>query len=352
MSVPYEKEILATDTLKLFVNAGGITKDDTTDCDRFSISIFAFNKAKMTQIFAERLDFSQAKSLYNYLDSFSILKEGGPSVSGKFIEITPDSSSVLAAISKVDSELVKKLLDKADSTNKLELIVGALSTIELQNLHASIRQANHKQSLINLSELLKLEEEGEIVKSIATSPNLLEYAAKQPEKIFQNWIEANIWTLGIDYIKRHSAREISINSISDLMMESTDGYIDLIELKRPSMSLLSYDASHKSYYPSPELSKTLGQCWHYLKQLDDFKLILEKLHKYKLLRPRIKIIAGRSDEFKDEQHDALRMINSGLTNIQIMSYDYLHACGENIVSYYDKKVVESIEEDEPLSSMS
>ncbi|MDO7852092.1 Shedu anti-phage system protein SduA domain-containing protein [Hymenobacter convexus] len=354
MSVPYEKELLATDTLKLVINTGGIDKDDKTNQSDFSLSIFAFNKAKIAHIFSEQLDFTQAKSLYDYLDSFSILKKGGPIESGKFVEVTADSSSILAAISTVDSELVKKLLAKADNNNKLEVIVGALSTIELQNLHASIRQSAHKQSLKDLNQLLELEKNGDIVKTISALNHLSAYIAKQPEKIFQNWIEANIWTLGIDYIQKHSARDISIDSISDLMMESTDGYIDLIELKRPCMTLLSFDASHKSHYPSPDLSKTLGQCWHYLKQLDDYKLILEKRHKYKLLRPRIKIIAGRSDTFSDEQHDALRMINSGLTSVQVISYDYLHACGENIVSYYDQQVTEAVESgnDEPLPAMS
>src|SRR5205823_12190851 len=146
-----------------------------------------------------------------------------------------------------------------------------------------------------------------ITDSIKIHENLSGYVAGQPEKIFQNWIEKNTWTLGIDYIRKHPARKIGINSESDLIMETTDGFIDLIELKRPKFELFAYDESHKSYYPSKELSKVIGQCMQYLKILDNYKLVLEKEHKFKLLRPRVKIIVGRSDTFIDEQFEALRM---------------------------------------------
>lgn len=118
-------------------------------------------------------------------------------------------------------------------------------------------------------------------------------------------------------------------------MESMDGFLDLIELKRPRYKIFQFDDNHKSYYASPDLSETIGQCLLYLQKMDEYKSILEKEHKVKILSPRIKIIAGRTSEFNDEQFEALRMLNSNLNHIQIISYDYLLNCGKKIISLYE-----------------
>jgi hypothetical protein len=337
MSVQYQKEIFTNGTLKLFINFTGINPNNTTSKDLVSLSIFAISKSSLTQVFSETLNFEQIRELYTQLNSFSIIRESGDTYTSEFIEVTEDVAEILNAIKVIDSKLIKSILDKANEDEKLKLVLEALSESETKNLYASIRQTSHRKSLIDLRQLLDLEETTSITESIKSHDNLSDYIAGQPEKIFQNWVEKNIWTLGIDYTQKYPARQIGINSESDLIMETTDGFIDLIELKRPKFDLFLFDESHKSYYPSKELSKVLGQCMQYLKTLEDYKLVLEKQHKFKLLRPRIKIIAGRSNKFNDEQFEALRMLNSSLNHMHIISYDYLCLCGENIISYYDRK---------------
>ena len=118
-------------------------------------------------------------------------------------------------------------------------------------------------------------------------------------------------------------------------MESLDGFLDLIELKRPKYEIFQHDTSHHCYYPSSDLSKVIGQCLFYLQKLDDYKLNLEKEHKVKILYPRIKIIAGRTNKFNDEQFNALRMLNANLNHIQIISYNYLVGCGEKVIASYE-----------------
>lgn len=346
MSVQFQKEIFSNSTLRVVINFSGINPDNVTNKDDLSLSIFAFNVQTLKPVFSETLIFNQIQELYKHLNSISIIRNDEITHSQEFIEITSDVAEALSIIKTVDSKLVKSILDKANEDHKLNLVLEALNESEIQNLHASIRQTNHQKSLANLRQLLELEETTSITESIRSYPNLSDYFAGQPEKIFQNWIEKNIWTLGIDYVQKHSARKIGINSESDLIMETTDGFIDLIELKRPKFGLLDFDTSHNSYYPSKELSKVLGQCMQYLKVLDEYKLILEKLHKFKLLRPRIKIIVGRTIRFSDQEYEALRMLNSSLNHIQIISYDYLCLCGDNIISYYNRQLKETIEKDE------
>ncbi|HVA99152.1 MAG TPA: Shedu anti-phage system protein SduA domain-containing protein [Bacteroidia bacterium] len=354
MSVQYQKEIFNNGTMSLYINLSGVTPDNITNKDDFSVTIFAIDKLTYKHIFSETLNYDQAKAIHTHLNSVSIIRDEAQTHTSEFVEVTNDIKEILAIIKTVNSSLVKSILDKVNADDKLALVLEALTDSEIQNLHASIRQTNHKKSLANLRQLLELEETTTITDSVKLHDNLAEYVAGQPEKIFQNWIEKNIWTLGIDYIQKHPARQIGINSESDLIMETTDGFIDLIELKRPKFELFDYDTSHKSFYPSKELSKVIGQCMQYLKVLDDYKLVLEKQHKFKLLRPRIKIIVGRTHKFTDEQFEALRMLNSSLNHIQVISYDYLCLCGDNIISYYSRQLNQAIatKTDEVLPTIS
>lgn len=354
MSVQFQKEIFSNGSVKLYINFTGVNAHNVTNKDDLSLSVFAINRETLTHIFSEILTFDQIQEIYNHLNSISIIRNNGTTHTKEFIEVTDDVADILAIIKTVDGKLVKSILDKVNEDEKLALVLEALNESEIQNLHASIRQTNHQKSLANLRHLLELEETSTITETIKLHESLSEYVAGQSEKIFQNWIEKNIWTLGIDYIKKHPSRQIGINSESDLLMETTDGFIDLIELKRPKFELFDFDQSHKSYYPSKELSKVIGQCMQYLKVLDEYKLILEKQYKFKLLRPRIKIIVGRTHKFVDEQFDALRMLNSSLNHIEIISYDYLCLCGDNIISYYSRQLKQAIENpsDEPLPTMS
>jgi hypothetical protein len=353
MSINFQKEISSRNNQKLYINFGGISHDDKTSKEELTLSIFSFDASNYSHVFKWILNYDEIQKIYSHLNSISIIRDGESVDISEFTEITPELAEIISMVNNVDSGLVRSLLAKANENQKLKVILEALSESEIQNLHAAIRQTNHQKSLVDLAHLLLLEESSNITESIKEHSNLLQYSARQPEKIFQNWIEKNVWTLGIDYIKRHPARKIGIDSESDLIMETTDGFIDLIELKRPKFEIFNFDESHKSYYPSRELAKVLGQCMQYLRVLEDYKLILEKAYKFKVLRPRIKIIVGRSHSFTDEEFEALRVLNASLSHIQIISYDYLVLCGKNIISYYSRQLEEVVSEpDAVLPAMS
>lgn len=342
MSLQFQKEIYASDRFKLYINFNGICPENTTNKKDLSLSIFAIDRKKYEHVFSEELNFEEIQSLFNQLNSIAIVRNSATTHTSKFVDVNQDIADILTIVQNVDSSLVKSILDKADENDKLKLVLTALTESEIQNLHASIRQTNHQREIQNLRSLLDLEENSSITEAIKDNVALTDYAAKQPEKIFQNWIEKNIWTLGIDYIKKHPARQIGISSESDLIMETTDGFIDLIELKRPKFELFDFDNSHKSYYPSKELSKVLGQCMHYLKVIENYKLMLEKEHKFRVLKPRVKVIIGRTNKFDESKHEALRILNASLNQIQIISYDYLCLCGDNIISYYSSELEKTI----------
>lgn len=238
-----------------------------------------------------------------------------------------------------DEEALKRhlmtILSDEKGLEALSKLAESQSIVEA--ISAAYRQQMYQKEIKNLEKLLELEEAGNIVESIKNEESLKEYTAGQPEKIFHKWIEKNLWVFGVDYAKKHDARKIAIASEADLLVESIDGFLDLIELKRPKLSceFLKLDSSHKSYYPSPELSQAIGQCLLYLQKMADMKLVLEKDYKVQIIRPRVKIVIGRTNQFNSEQLKALRMLNSNLNHIQIVSYDYLLSCGRKIIANYE-----------------
>lgn len=346
MSIQYNKKIFSNDTLILQINFSGFD-NDITNTDSLQMSFYAYNKISAEPIFAETLNFDQIISLYQHLNQISIISNPCKIISSKFIETTDQIQSIIESLGDNDFDtlpclknLIQFVNKNSDQKDIVEILLESLNELSLENLPAAFKSKQYKQELDNLESLLNLEKKEEnILSAIKKIPNLENYIAGQPEAIFQAWIERNIhWIFGVEY-KSHKKdlRKIALFSKADVVMESMDGFIDLIELKRPSHIILNEDKSHNSYYPAVDLSKALGQCGHYLKKMDEYKLQLQNEHKVKLLRPRIKIIIGRTNEYKDEQYEALRMLNCNLNNIQIISYDYLLDCGQHILSNLNKK---------------
>ena len=342
MSVQYNKKIFSNDNVILQINFSGIDNDITTT-DSLQMSFYAYNKITAEPIFAEKFKFDQIISLYQHLNQISIINTPSKVSSSKFIETTDQIQSILESLdgNNLDDlrSVIKFLNRNAGKEERVDVLLESLEEIDLENLAATHKLKTYKQEFDNLKTLLKLEKEENFLSAIKKLPNLKNYVAGQPEAIFQEWIERNLqWIFGVEY-KSHKTdfRKIALFSEADIVLESMDGFIDLIELKRPSHIILNKDKSHNSYYPAADLSKAIGQCGHYLKQMDNYKLQLQDEHKVKVLRPRIKIIIGRTDDFIDEQNEALRMLNCNLNNIQIVSYDYLLRCGQHILDNLSRK---------------
>ena len=335
MSTQYDKTLISDHKNTLKINIGGFKKAAVKKED-IKMSFYAYDTHSGAHVFRKELDFDGIAELYNYLNGISIIRDNSLPMTSKFIELDEHNRQIINLITSSSTGILRKILVKVDSTEKQSLLLDTLTHAELDDLSAAIKQRQYENSLNALSLLIGLDISDNLVNGVKANIELSKYAAKQPEKILQNWIEDNIWTLGINYIKQHPVRKIGINTTSDMIMESTDGFIDLIELKRAKAAILSFDPSHKCWHPSTELAIVIGQCMHYLKKLDEYKAILEKENKFKVLRPRIKIIIGSTAKFNDDQCEALRMLNSNLSHIEIISYDHLLSCGRIIMSYYKK----------------
>lgn len=332
MSTSYNLELFRSENKRLFLNYSGI-KNDVAE-ENLKLHIYATDERGIP-IFTEELSLREIRTLYGHLNAISIVREES-SKSSKFIETTEEINILMQKLKDSDLETITLVLQKFESDDKIKALLSSLDELEIENLHGAFHHKNMIKEIENLKKLIKLEVESNIIDDIEDDPDLLKYKAKQPEKIFQNWIEANLWIFGVDYIKKHDARKISIFSEGDLLMESVDGFLDLIELKRPKHSLLKYDSSHNCYYPHNDLSTVLGQSLFYLQKLSEYKSNLENEYKVHVLMPRIKIIIGNNIDFEEKQYECLRMINSDLKSIQIITYDDLIKYGELLIKAYEK----------------
>ena len=332
MSVPYHKELFNNGKVKLMANFAKI-KDDVAD-ENMTLNFYAIDESGIP-IFTEQLGIDEVRSLYEHLGLISIIKDGNAK-SAKFIETSDEINLILEKLGSSDLETILQLLEKFESEEKIKGLLESLSELEIENLHGAFQHKLINTEIENLEKLIQLEMEGNITSEINNHEELVKYKAGQPEKIFQNWIESNLWVFGIDYIKKHDSRKIALFSEGDLLMESVDGYLDLIELKRPKHELFRFDDSHKCFYPHTSLSQVIGQSLFYLQKLQDYKLNIEKEYEVKVIMPRVKIIIGRNSNFKDEEKDSLRMLNSNLNSIQIITYDDLFQFGKLILASFEK----------------
>lgn len=327
MSVPYHIELARNNSFILMMNIANI-KNDIPD-ENIELHFYAVD-ACGSPIFNERFDVEVARLIYSHLNPISVISDCKKQ-SGKIVEVSNVAQTLLQNLKNDDIEIITTLLEKFDPKSKVKGLLNSLSDLEIENLHGAYFHKHMKNEISNLEKLINLEKIKNLDET-KTNNDLKKYNAKQPEKIFQNWIEENLWIFGVEYIKKHDFRKISPSSEADLLMESSDGYLDLIELKRPSHNIFKYDSSHKSYYPHNELSIAIGQCLFYLQKMEEYKLNIEKDYRVKIIMPRIKLIIGNSDDFNEQMFDALRILNSSLNNVQILTYNELISNGNTLLA--------------------
>ncbi len=230
-------------------------------------------------------------------------------------------------------------IEKAEKNKLFQKFIDNIDLYEIESLDAAIKQKEYKKSLKVLEKLMEIENDINFLELVKLDGELNKYKADQPEKIFHNWIESNLWIFGVEYHKKHPFRKIEEdNSQADIILETADGFLSLIEIKRPNpkYNLFRYDNSHRCYFPTSNFSEAIGQCLIYLQRIEDYKKTLEQEHSIRILKPRIRLIIGRTRSFNKKENEALHFLNSSLHDIDIISYDQLLENGNRIISFYEK----------------
>ncbi len=156
------------------------------------------------------------------------------------------------------------------------------------------------------------------------------------EQKWQEWFKHNDWVLGSEFVRILDEREIDTANITDYLMEAYDGFLDIIEIKRPEGSLQFWadGQDHGNVVPSGDLTKAITQATKYIYEVEreaNSVKFLERVSNIKTIKPRCILIFGRSNDWNDKQKEAYRILNSSYHNLQIMTYDHILSRAKRIL---------------------
>lgn len=191
-----------------------------------------------------------------------------------------------------------------------------------------------KQKVINLifekdilsDEILIGIEYANRLKAIDEFQSMLKQDLQEVE--WQRWFKKNNWVLGSDFVKIIGERSIDTKNIADFLMQAYDGFLDIIEIKRPDIKIpfWSDTKDHDNYYPSRELIQAITQANNYLYEVEresNSQKFLERVGGVKTIKPRCILIFGRSNSWNKEQKESFRLLNSSYHSLSIMTYDHV-----------------------------
>lgn len=140
------------------------------------------------------------------------------------------------------------------------------------------------------------------------------------EEVWQKFFEYNPWILGSDFVEVLDERVLDEDSITDLPVKDYDGFVNIIELKLPTEDFWTQE-----YNPVSNLTKAMMQCMRYITETERRMNDKKKTDSLgaNILKPRITLIFGRSDQWSDEQREQFRILNSSFHNISILTYDHV-----------------------------
>lgn len=158
------------------------------------------------------------------------------------------------------------------------------------------------------------------------------------ESNWQKWFEHNTWVLGSEFIRVLDERNIDIKNISDFLMQAYDGFVDVVEIKRPEgkLSFWSPVRDHDNLVPSSDLTKAITQASRYLYEVEreaNSVKFIDSVGGVRTVKPRGILIFGRSSNWGDDEKEAYRILNSSYHNLTIMTYDHVLLRAKRMVGY-------------------
>lgn len=155
------------------------------------------------------------------------------------------------------------------------------------------------------------------------------------ELAWQKWFEKNSWVLGTNFVDTVTERSIDTKHIADFLMKAYDGFLDVIEIKKPSKDLKFWASGvdHGNHFPSSDLIKAITQATNYIYELEresNSSKFLERVG-VKIIKPRCVLIFGRSNDWTEKQIEAYRILNASYHNINILTYDHVLSRAKQII---------------------
>ena len=204
-----------------------------------------------------------------------------------------------------NAEQVKKLFSVPDKQNLIEFISN--EEIIPGEIAAALENVRRTKSIYEFERMLV--------------DDLVEHD-------WQKWFEENTWVLGSEFVRVLDERHIDVRNISDFLMQAYDGFLDVVEIKRPQGTLRFWaqNRDHDNLIPSAGLTKAITQAARYIfeveREANSIKF-LNRVDGVKTVKPRGILIFGRSSQWGSAENEAYRILNSSYHNLTIMTYDHV-----------------------------
>ena len=128
-------------------------------------------------------------------------------------------------------------------------------------------------------------------------------------------------------------------------MRSIDGFLDVVEIKKPDVPFWTRPDSHGNHCPSAQLTAAIMQCLNYLYRIalqSNSVEFLERVDGTKTVKPQCLLVYGRSNSWGEAELQSLRILNSSYHQLHIITYDQLLARAKQLLGVDD----EDLEEDD------
>lgn len=155
------------------------------------------------------------------------------------------------------------------------------------------------------------------------------------EAFWQDWFKNNDWVLGSDFVTILDERMIDVQNQGDYLAKAVDGFLDIIEIKRPSKMCWYKALDHDNYVLHSDLSKAITQGLNYLYQLETEMNNIKSLKRFDdvpIAKPKGLLIHGRSHDWNAKQFLAQRLLNAALTGLQFFTYDQVLQRARRVLS--------------------
>jgi hypothetical protein len=205
-----------------------------------------------------------------------------------------------------------------------------------EQFYASLVQkkykASHKKSQLVARTKIKID-------TIALEEVIAEFEKKlqedPSENVWGEFLKKNLYLLDSKYVKVIPQLNVVLSGSRnvDFGLIDSQGYLDLFEIKKPSIPLLSKTTDRGNFYWSTEAIKAITQVEKYLfnaerkaanlaediireEQIKDIML--------KVIKPRAFVIMGSSSQLDtSEKETDFRILRTSLKNVEIVLYDEL-----------------------------
>ena len=214
-----------------------------------------------------------------------------------------------------DAENAQQIRALFSLPNKLGLVNFILDNDVIPDeLAAGLRQARRARAVLEFEQML--------------GQNLLEGK-------WQQWFQSNSWVLGSQFVRILDERQIDTQHISDFLMEAYDGFLDVVEIKRPEggLNFWSPTIDHGNYVPSTDLTKAITQASRYIYEVEreaNSVKFQESVGGVKTVKPRCILVFGRSNDWNEKQAEAYRILNASFHNLTVLTYDHVLARARRI----------------------